>query len=86
LKRKRKSKFDDTFSFEMINGTKVAFCKLCTMKETRIKMTNNNTTGLKRHLQSHHKEACNALGLEELRRNQVRFKIKLKNNFLGFSL
>lgn len=40
-------------SKDLINGEKYAVCKMCSDQRT-IKMTNSNTSGLHRHLKSHH--------------------------------
>lgn len=44
----------NNFDIKIVNGTKVGVCKLCKATNKTIKMTNSNTTGLKRHLQRSH--------------------------------
>jgi len=44
----------NNFDIKVMNGAKVGVCKLCEVVTKPIKMTNSNTTGLKRHLQRHH--------------------------------
>jgi len=44
----------NNFDIKIMNGAKVGVCKLCIVVTKTIKMTNSNTTGLKRHLQRHH--------------------------------
>lgn len=44
------------FHIKMIKDAKIGVCKLCKTEKT-IKMTNSNTTGLKRHLQKNYKKA-----------------------------
>lgn len=44
-------KIKNNFNIKIVNNKKVGVCKLC---KATIKMTNSNTTGLKRHLQRNH--------------------------------
>ena len=41
----------NNFDIKIVNDTKVGVCKLC---KHLIKMTNSNTSGLRRHLQRNH--------------------------------
>ena len=56
---KRKAKYlrAEVFTINVDeNNKKFATCKLCTESIKTIKMTNGNTTGLKRHLEREHTE------------------------------
>jgi len=48
------SQVKNNFDIKIMNGAKIEVCKLCKAVTKTIKMTNSNTTGLKRHLQRHH--------------------------------